>query len=82
MLTLAETALEQAALDFIRARARTTADGAEVPAIAWQVYSYLFRDELLPVAGLEQIGPAELRILREAATLMALNKVDGSGASG
>lgn len=75
----AETALEQAALEFIRARARTTTDGAEVLAIAWQVYSYIFRDNLLPVAGLEQIGPAELRILREAATLMALNKVDENG---
>lgn len=47
--------------------------------IAWQVCSYLFRDELLPVAGLDQIGFAELRMLREAATLMALNKVDPDG---
>lgn len=40
---------------------------------------YLFRDELLPVPGLDQIGPAELRMLREAATLMALNKVEMDG---
>jgi hypothetical protein len=43
------------------------------------VYSYLFRDELLPVAGLEQVGPEELRMLREAAIFMALNKVRDDG---
>ncbi len=47
--------------------------------IAWQVYSYLFRDDLLPVAGLDQVGAAELRMLWEAATLMALNKVGLDG---
>jgi hypothetical protein len=75
----AGTALEQAALDFIRSHGRTTRDGAEVLSIAWQVYSYLFRDDLLPVPGLEQVGAAELRMLREAATLMALNKVGLDG---
>lgn len=74
-----ETALEQAALEFIRAHARATCDAAEVLSIAWQVYSYLFRPELLPVADLDQIGLAELGILRQAATLMALNKVDLDG---
>jgi len=74
-----ETALEQLALDFIRSHARSTGDAAEVLAVAWHVYSYLFRAELLPVLGLDQIGPAELRILREAATLMALNKVEADG---
>jgi hypothetical protein len=76
----AEEAIEQAALEFIRSHARVTADPAEVLRIAWQVYSYLFRDELLPVAGLERVGPAELRMLREAATFMALNKVRDNGA--
>src|SRR6202035_2729679 len=42
-----ETALEQAALDFIRTHAHTTQDASEVLSIAWRVYSYLFRDELL-----------------------------------
>jgi hypothetical protein len=37
------------------------------------------RDDLLPVPGLEAIGPAELKMLREAATLMALNKVEADG---
>ncbi|MGH3480445.1 MAG: hypothetical protein ACRDSI_11640 [Pseudonocardiaceae bacterium] len=74
-----ETALEQISLDFIRTHSRTTSDPAEVLSIAWQVYAYLFRDELLPVSGLEQIGPEQLRMLREAATLMALNKVELDG---
>jgi hypothetical protein len=75
----AEEAIEQAALEFIRANARVTTDPADVLTIAWHVYSYLFRDELLPVAGLDQIGPEELRMLREAATFMALNKVRDDG---
>ncbi|MDT0446669.1 hypothetical protein [Streptomyces johnsoniae] len=75
----AEAALEQTALEFIRTHGRSTADAAEVLTIAFEVYSYLFRDELLPVGGLEQIGPGELRMLREAATLMALNKVEPDG---
>lgn len=66
-------------LNFICAHGRTTSDPAEVLSIAWQVYAYLFRDELLPVAGLEQIGPEQLRMPREAATLMALNKVELDG---
>lgn len=74
-----QTALEQTVLDFIRTQGRSTSDGAEVLSVAWHVYSYLFRDELLPVPGLDQIGPAELRMLREAATLMALNKVELDG---
>ncbi|MEX2985566.1 hypothetical protein [Streptomyces sp. C36] len=82
LLSVKETAgaaLEQTALDFIRANGRTTTDPAKVLTTAWEVYAYLFRDELLPVAGLEQIGSTELRMLREAATLMALNKVELDG---
>lgn len=75
----AEEALEQTSLRFIRAYAHTTTDPAEVLRTAWHVYSYVFRDELLPVAGLEEIGPDELRMLRQAATLMALNKVKPDG---
>jgi hypothetical protein len=82
LLPVTETrdqALEQIVLDYIRAHGRTTTDPAEVLVTAWHVYSWLFRDELLPVAGLDAIGPAELRMLREAATLMALNKVETDG---
>jgi hypothetical protein len=82
LLPAAETesqALEQTVLDYIRAHGRVTTDPAEVLATAWHVYDHLFRDDLLPVAGLEAIGPDELRMLREAATLMALNKVETSG---
>lgn len=75
----AKEAIEQATLEFIRANARTTTDPAEVLGIAWHVYSHLFREELLPVADLEHIGPAELQMLREAATFMALNRVRDDG---
>lgn len=74
-----DTALEQAALDFVRTHGRSTRDGAEVLATAAQVYAHLFRDELLPVGGLEKIGPEHLKMLRQAATLMALNKVELTG---
>lgn len=74
-----EKALEQIALEFIAEHGRSTDDPAEVLSIAWQVYSYVFREELLPVAGLEQIGPEQLRMLREAAVFMALNKVENDG---
>jgi hypothetical protein len=74
-----EQALEQTVLNYIRVHSRTTADPAEVLATAWDVYAYLFRDDLLPVPGLEDIGPAELRMLREAAILMSLNKVQATG---
>lgn len=48
-------------------------------ATAWHVYSRIFRDELLPVAGLDRIGAGQLRMMREAATLMALNRVEADG---
>jgi hypothetical protein len=82
LLPLTETgdlALEQIVLGYIRAHGRATTDPAEVLDTAWHVYAHLFRDELLPVAGLEAIGPDELKMLREAATLMALNKVETDG---
>ena len=74
-----EQALEQTVLNYIRDHARTTTDPAEVLDTAWHVYAHLFRDELLPVPGLADIGPDELKMLREAATLMALNKVETDG---
>ncbi len=52
----ADQALEQIALDYIREHGRATADPSEVLATAWHVYSRIFRDELLPVAGLDRSG--------------------------
>lgn len=74
-----ETALEQIVLDYISINARETSDAAKVLTTAWGVYSHLFRDGLLPVPGLEAIGSAELRALREAGTFMALNRVETDG---
>jgi hypothetical protein len=63
----------------LQAPSATFRPAARILATAWQVYGHIFRAELLPVPGLESIGPDELRMLREAATLMALNKVEDTG---
>ncbi|MFJ9319009.1 hypothetical protein EAO73_19510 [Streptomyces sp. col6] len=74
-----QSAVEQLALDFVRSNASSTSDAAQVMATAYEVYAYLFREEHLAGLGLPQITPAHLRMLREAATLMALNKVELDG---
>ncbi|MEU3985721.1 hypothetical protein AB0F77_37630 [Streptomyces sp. NPDC026672] len=75
----AESTVEQLALEFIRTHTAPTSDAAQVLATAYEVYSYLFRDEHLAGLGLPRITAAHLRMLREAATLMALNKVELDG---
>lgn len=74
-----ESAVEQLALDFIKNHAESTSDAARVLATAYEVYAYLFRDQHLSGLGLPQITAGHLRMLREAATLMALNKVELDG---
>jgi hypothetical protein len=74
----AEIALEQITLEFIRAHAEITNDAARVLTVAWHVYNYLFREEHLDGIGLEVMSD-HLRMLRQAAVLMALNKVEESG---
>lgn len=74
-----ESAVEQLALDFIKQHSESTSDAARVLAIACEVYAYLFREEHLVGLGLPQITAAHLRMLHEAATLMALNKVELDG---
>ncbi|MYV51339.1 hypothetical protein [Streptomyces sp. SID3212] len=73
------SAVEQMALDFIKRHAVRTSDPARVLSTAYQVYAYLFRDEHLNGLGLSQVTADHLRMLREAATLMALNKVELDG---
>ncbi|MFE2379371.1 hypothetical protein [Streptomyces sp. NPDC059398] len=74
-----ESAVEQLALDFIKNHGESTTAAARVLATAYEVYAYLFRDEHLTGLGLPQITTDHLRMLREAATLMALNKVELDG---
>jgi hypothetical protein len=74
-----ESAVEQLALDFIKNHGESTSDAARVLATAYEVYTYLFREEHLAGLGLPQITTDHLRMLREAATLMALNKVELHG---
>lgn len=72
-------ALEQQVLDYVAAHGRSTSDPAEVLATAWQLYAHLFRDELLADPGLADVDPRHLRMLRELATVMALNRVELTG---
>ncbi|MEO3852633.1 hypothetical protein ABGB09_34290 [Streptomyces sp. B8F3] len=74
-----ESAVEQMALQFIKEHAASTSDAALVLRTAYEVYAYLFREEHLAGLGLPQITADHLRMLREAATLMALNKVELDG---
>ncbi|MCK8676443.1 hypothetical protein [Streptomyces lichenis] len=74
-----ENAVEQMALDFIRENAVSTSDPARVLLTAHEVYAFLFREEHLSGLGLPLITSDHLRMLREAATLMALNKVELDG---
>lgn len=74
-----ETSLEQTALDFVKQHGRTVTDPAEVLTTAYSVYEYLFREEHLNGLGLPAFTTDHLRMLREAATFMALNKVELDG---
>ncbi|WP_435187282.1 hypothetical protein [Streptomyces sp. bgisy126] len=82
LLPVEETAthaVEQLALEFIKAHAYSTDDSALVLRTAHDVYTYLFREEHLDGIGLPGLTADHLRMLREAATLMALNKVELDG---
>nr|WP_307671450.1 hypothetical protein [Streptomyces sp. V2I9] len=74
-----DSAVEQLALNFIRAHAKPTSDPALVLRTAYDVYGYLFRSDRLDSAGLPHVTTDHLRMLHEAATLMALNKVELDG---
>ncbi|MEV5709718.1 hypothetical protein [Actinoallomurus sp. NPDC052274] len=75
----AESTVEQLALNFVKAHGESTGDAARVLTTAYEVYAYLFRDEHLDGLGLPGFTAEHLRMLREAATLMALNKVELDG---
>ncbi|MEV5752455.1 hypothetical protein AB0L00_31955 [Actinoallomurus sp. NPDC052308] len=74
-----ESAIEQVVLDFVKSHGSPTGDAARVLRTAHEVYAYLFRDEHLKGLGLPGFTAEHLRMLREAATLMALNKVEVDG---
>jgi hypothetical protein len=77
----ADTALEQTVVDYIKAHGRSTSDPAEVLAIVWEVYSYLFRQEHLNAPDISAMGLTgkHLRMLTEMGTMMALNRVELNG---
>jgi hypothetical protein len=73
------TTIEQMVCDYVTAHGRTTTDPAEVLAIAEQVYAHMFRDEWLDDPELDFVPENGLVMLREASTLMALNRVELNG---
>ncbi|MGO4419929.1 hypothetical protein AB4Z54_14645 [Streptomyces sp. MCAF7] len=73
-----EQAVEQRALEFVKAHGRLTSDPAKVLATGYQVAAYLFRDEYRTIPDLD-ITERELKALREATTIMALNRVELDG---
>ncbi|MFJ8336276.1 hypothetical protein [Streptomyces sp. NPDC094437] len=75
----AASAVEQFALDFVKTHGRSTEDPSLVLRTAHEVYTYLFREEHLNGLGITGFTRAHLRMLREASTLMALNKVELDG---
>ncbi|MEV0975181.1 hypothetical protein [Microtetraspora glauca] len=74
-----QTVVEQLALDVVKEYGFSTSDAGLVLSTAWDVYDYLFRDEHLPALGLPQVTAGHLRMLREVAAFMALNKVELDG---
>ncbi|MET7298233.1 hypothetical protein [Embleya sp. NPDC005575] len=72
--------VEQAALEFVKEHGRITDDPAEVLRIGHKVAAHVFSDKHLTDPGLSHVDAGHMRMLREATTLMALNKVriDGS----
>ncbi|MFF0741556.1 hypothetical protein ACFYVL_14265 [Streptomyces sp. NPDC004111] len=73
-----EQAVEQRALEFVKAHGQVTHDPAKVLEVGYQVAAHLFRDEYLNVPGLD-VTERELKALREATTIMALNRVELDG---
>ncbi len=71
--------VEQRALDFVKVHGRRTNDPAEVLATGYQVAARLFREEYLADPGLDHVTAAQLKALREATTIMALNRVELDG---
>lgn len=74
-----EKALDQTVLEFIHRHSYSTTDAAKVLATAWQVNSYMFREEHLDGLGIDGFTADHLRMLREVGTFMALNKVEDDG---
>ncbi|GAA3044414.1 hypothetical protein GCM10020000_25030 [Streptomyces olivoverticillatus] len=73
-----EQAIEQRALEFVQAHGRPTDDPAKVLETAYEVAAYLFRDEYVGIGGLD-VTARETKALREATTIMALNRVEQDG---
>ncbi|MGH3501969.1 MAG: hypothetical protein ACRDQA_13955 [Nocardioidaceae bacterium] len=75
-----DVAVEQQALDYVKAHGVRTTEPSEVLRTAFDVYGYIFRDEHLMDPSLDGVAPEHLRMLRQMGVLMALNRVELDGA--
>lgn len=74
-----DQALEQTVLNYIREHGRPTTRLDELLETAWQVNSFIFRDEYAGQPDLAHLNPAYFGMLREMGTVMAMNRVLNSG---
>lgn len=74
-----DSSLEQNCLSFVKEAAITTNDPTAILENAEKAYSFLFDPNRIDVSGLPYVTNDHLKILKEASTLMALNRVDQDG---
>lgn len=74
-----DSSLEQNCLSFIKKESVTTSNPQVVLENAEKAYSFLFDPNRIDVSGLPYVTDDHLKILKEASTLMSLNRVDQDG---
>lgn len=74
-----DKSLEQKCLEFISKNAHSTNDPSVILENSEKVYSFLFDRERVNIGGKDNIPDNFLQILKEASTLMSLNRVELSG---
>lgn len=74
-----DTSLEQKCLDFIHEHSKPTTDPSEVLENAEKMYDFLYDEKRLDLSGLPYVTGTHLKALKEASTMMALNRVDRDG---
>jgi len=73
------TTLEQKCLNFIKEHAITTNDPKLVLENSEKMYEFLYDSNRLDLSGLPHVNEKHLQALKEASTMMALNRVDRDG---
>lgn len=74
-----DSSLEQNCLSLVKEKSITTTDPTIVLENAEKAYEFLFDPKRIDLSGLPYVKDEHLKILKEASTLMALNRVDQDG---